>query len=408
VHVPRQCTPAEHRRSGVDTQGEDEMTELFMTYTSYVMAVLLLVYIHRIFHFYNGLSRLRIGTHSHLPNVSVIIPARNEEKNILRCLQSLAQQRYPAKLISLIVVDDHSSDRTVSTVQSYSESSPFPIIIVPVTQFQEITSPKLRALAHGLQHTAAPIIVTTDADCIAHPGWIASIVSAFEERVGVVTGLTVYEKPKNLSTVFWGIQFLDFLSFSSIAAGSIGMGKTLIANGSNMAFRREAFDDTGGFERFKHINSGDDSLLAQNITAHGAWRAHFAFQPEATIITQPAMTVKEFLHQRLRWVGQTAYYPPAMMFFMICTFVLFIALAVTLPLTFVSWSIVPWLVIAGKWMTDYLMMKRFTRITRTDSVMKYFIPTALIHIPYILIATIGGYFFSFEWKERSLKKETAR
>ncbi|MHB1050053.1 MAG: glycosyltransferase [Bacteroidota bacterium] len=384
------------------------MTELLLTYASYAMAALLLVYSHRILYFYNGLSRLNIGTNPHRPHVSVIIPARNEEKNIIRCLQSLARQEYPAALISLIVVDDHSSDRTVSKVQSFSDSSPFPIIILPVTQFQEITSPKLRALAHGLQHTAASIILTTDADCTAPPGWIASIVSAFEERVGVVTGLTVYEKPEHLPALFWGIQFLDFLSYSSIAAGSIGRGKTLIANGSNMAFLREAFDDTGGFERFKHINSGDDSLLAQNITAHGTWQAQFALQPEATITTHPALTLKEFLHQRLRWVGQTAYYPATMMVFLICTFGLFVALAVTLPLTLVSWNSAPWMILAGKFLIDYFMMKRFTRITRTEAVMKYFIPTALIHIPYILIATIGGYFFSFEWKERSLKKETAQ
>ncbi len=384
------------------------MIDVILTYASYIMVALLLVYVHRILYFYIGLTRLRSGSNVHLPAVTVIIPARNEEHNIIRCLQSLAQQQYPADKISIIVVDDHSTDRTFSEVQLFSASSPVPIIIVPVTIYQEITSPKLRALAHGLLHTPASIIMTTDADCTAPPGWVSSIVSAFNDRVGVVTGLTVYEKPKNLSMLFWGIQFLDFLSFSSIAAGSIGMGKTLIANGSNMAFRREAFDESGGFERFMHVNSGDDSLLAQNITAQGTWRAHFALQPEATITTRPAMTVKEFLHQRLRWVGQTAYYPAAMMFFMICTFLLFIGLAVTLPLTLVAWSSLPWLVFLGKIVTDYFMMKRFTSITRTDSVMKYFLPTAFIHIPYILIATIGGYFFSFEWKDRSLKKETAR
>lgn len=384
------------------------MTESFLTYSSLVMGGLLLVYIHRILYFYTGLSRLQRGASEQRPEVSVIIPARNEEANIVRCLQSLVRQSYPADKITVIVVDDHSTDRTAAVVRSFSETSRIPILVVPVTSHREITSPKLRALAHGLQHTPASIIITTDADCIAPAEWIASMAAAFDDRVGVVTGLTVYEKKKDVPALFWGIQFLDFLSFSAIAAGAVGRGKTLIANGSNMAFRRSAFDESGGLDRIMHINSGDDSLLAQTITAQGRWQARFAVEPDATMITQPASSIKEFFHQRLRWVGQTAYYPGWMMLFMICTFLLYVMLAVALPLTYFTWSGLPWIILSVKTATDYCMMRRFTRITRTDSAMKYFIPTAVLHIPYIVIATIGGYFFSFEWKDRTLKKESAR
>jgi cellulose synthase/poly-beta-1,6-N-acetylglucosamine synthase-like glycosyltransferase len=258
----------------------------------------------------------------------------------------------------------------------------------------------------GIQHSLSEIILTTDADCIAPRDWIQSINSYFEEQVGVVTGLTVYGNDEKLSPLFQGIQFLDFISYTSIAAGAIGLDRMLVSNGSNMAFRIQAFDETDGFETLTHINTGDDSLLAQKITASGHWRARFAFEPEATIITRPVSAWKEVFHQRMRWVGQTAYYPADMMFFMICTFIMFIALTVTLPMTAFSWNSLPWLVVVGKFSIDYLMMRRFTTLTGTSRAMKYFVPTALVHIPLILLSTIGGYFFSFEWKERSMKKES--
>jgi cellulose synthase/poly-beta-1,6-N-acetylglucosamine synthase-like glycosyltransferase len=370
------------------------------------MFVLLLVYCHRIFYFYRGLSRLRPGTNVTVADVCVIIPARNEEQTIGNCLSSLLSQRYPKEHIRIIVVDDHSTDRTMHAASSIASRSPIPITVIPVNEFSEITSPKLRALAHGLQQTTAEIILTIDADCTAPPDWIATVLSYFDNTVGVVTGVTTYKRTDAISSMFLGVQFLDFISYTSIAAGAIGMGRVLITNGSNMAFRREALVRSGGFASIKNINSGDDSLLAQQIVAGGAWEARFAYQKEAAIATLSALSIKEFFHQRMRWVGQTAYYPADMMFFLICTFLMFVGLAVSIPLSIIAPSAGPWFILAGKFTVDFIMMRKFTSLISAQETMRYFLPTAIIHIPYILMSTIGGYFFPFEWKNRTLTKET--
>jgi cellulose synthase/poly-beta-1,6-N-acetylglucosamine synthase-like glycosyltransferase len=379
----------------------------FIEYGSVILSILLLVYTYWIAVFYRGLSKLREGTNTHIHTVTVIIPARNEEKNIERCLTALLRQDYPKDKLSLIVIDDQSTDGTAEIVRRIADTSTFPIQLHRSEFSSTVRSPKIRAMMLGIRHSSSDIIVTTDADCTMPERWISSINSWFEPHIGVVTGVTVYEKKGTLSPLFWGIQFLDFISYTAIGAGAIGNGRVLVSNGSNMAFRIQAFDETGGFDTLTHINTGDDSLLAQRLTADGRWTARFAYGTDATVSTQPVDTWKEVLHQRMRWVGQTAYYPPSVMFFMVCTFIMFVGLMLTLPLTFVLWHPLPWIILLLNITVDFVMMREFTRITRTSEAMRYFIPTAIIHIPFVLLATIGGYFFSFEWKDRSMKKESA-
>src|SRR6185295_13443010 len=51
--------------------------------------------------------------------VSIIIPARNEEKNIINCLDAIAKQSYPQQLTEIIVSDDHSDDQTTALVKNW-------------------------------------------------------------------------------------------------------------------------------------------------------------------------------------------------------------------------------------------------------------------------------------------------
>ncbi|KAB2926301.1 MAG: glycosyltransferase [Bacteroidetes bacterium] len=384
------------------------MTESPFTYLAPLLLLLGGIYVHRILYFYAGLTRLEAGRSDATPEITVVVPARNEEETIVRCLASLDAQEYPNERITVIVVDDGSTDRTAAAAKAFAERASVRIIVVPVDSYTDTASPKVRALMHGIQRSSAPVIATTDADCMVPRGWLRSIASAFDGTVGVVTGVTLFGRDPRLSPLFAGVQLLDFLSYTSIAAGAVGRGRVLVANGSNMAFLRSAFDAAGGFERLRHINTGDDSLLAQSIVRDGRWSARFLYGADATVETAPAATFRQMLHQRFRWVGQTAYYPPYMMFFMISTFILYILLFVSVPMTFLHWSTVPWLTAAAKFGVDFLMMRRLTALIGVPQAMRYFAATALVHIPFVLVSTVGGYFLSFEWKERTMTKEAAR
>src|SRR5688572_8350981 len=91
--------------------------------------------------------------------VSVIVPARNEEENIERLIVSLSTQNYPKELLEVIVVDDHSTDKTAEIVRQYEW--------VKLVQLKDdaINSYKKKAVETGIAGATGTLIMTTDADC---------------------------------------------------------------------------------------------------------------------------------------------------------------------------------------------------------------------------------------------------
>jgi len=92
--------------------------------------------------------------------ISVIIPARNEEVNIGFLLTALQEQTYPRELVEIIVIDDHSEDKTTEIVDQYKE--------VKLLQLKDdsINSYKKKAIETGIAAATGDLIVTTDADCL--------------------------------------------------------------------------------------------------------------------------------------------------------------------------------------------------------------------------------------------------
>ncbi|MCX6137331.1 MAG: glycosyltransferase [Ignavibacteriales bacterium] len=368
-----------------------------------------IVYLRQIVLFIIGIGRIRPGNSNSQRSVTVIVPARNEQEHILVCLESLLAQDYPARLIEIIVIDDQSTDGTAAIVTSIGERYPR-VRLLRVENRPESVSPKINAVTLGITHTTGDVIFTTDADCTAPPTWISTMMRYYEEATGVVTGTTLYVNKHHVPDMLFGIQFLDFLSHTACAAGAIGNGITSNCNGSNFSFRRDAFGEIGGYGPLAQINSGDDSLLAQRIESETHWRVRFVLDPAAHVTTIPVRTWRDFLLQRMRWAGQTAHYNISALIFMVCSFLLFILLFVTLPFSLISPAdfAAPAIMFAAKIIIDFAAVLRFTRATRITSVLCYFLPAEVIHIPTILFAVFGGYFGKFDWKGRAMQRTTHR
>ncbi|HTX17973.1 MAG TPA: glycosyltransferase [Bacteroidota bacterium] len=371
-----------------------------------LMAVSAGIYVSQLALFMLGLRRLGVGSNELKPSVVVLVAARNEERVIADCLRSLVEQDYPEQKYSIVVIDDHSTDltpaivenvaRTTSRVRLFHAPDPSPGV-----------SPKVNALSYALSQTSEEIVCTTDADCVVGPGWISSLMKHFAENVGVVSGVTLFGETPGVNEMLSQFQSLDFFSQTACGAGAIGLGVVNNCNGSNMAFRRSAYEAAGGYAAIAHVNSGSDSLLAQRITAITSWRMTFSMDPDSHVRTRPLTSWRGVLGQRMRWAGQTPNYRPATLVFLGASFFLYLSLFISVPFSVVFWRSfdLPLVLLVVKMTVDAAIILYFMKLTHVRGVMKSFFLSELIHIPVVLLAVIGSAFGRFDWKGRSLRRE---
>lgn len=339
------------------------------------------------------------------PTVSVIVPARDEEQNIGRCLTHLIAQTYPRDRYEIIVVDDQSTDRTAHIMRSFMEKHDH-VRLIQINACPPGISPKKHAVKRGIEVSSGEILFSTDADCIMKPGWIEGMTHYFDPDVGMVAGLTMYDLSGVRHSFLQHLQALDFLSHSFCAAGAVGIGWPINANANNLAYRRRAFEDVRGFGGFEHMISGDDDLLLQRVARETPWKIRFAVNEDTFIQTRPVQTFRGFAHQRMRWASKGLHYRGMLKVFLGGAFLFFVLLFVTVPLSMAGWlhTPVPLFCLLGKIIVEGMVIVKGCMLFRRPDMLKYFLPAEIVHIPYILSAAIGGQFFKFEWKGRRTGK----
>ncbi|WP_309485956.1 glycosyltransferase [Sphingobacterium spiritivorum] len=108
--------------------------------------------------------------------VSVLIAARNEEQVIERTINCLLNQDYPKELLEIIVIDDHSTDRTAEIVRLYAVKG---VKLLQMNESDKLNSYKKKAISNAIDIAQGEIIVTTDADCRMGRHWLSTVVGFF-------------------------------------------------------------------------------------------------------------------------------------------------------------------------------------------------------------------------------------
>jgi len=347
------------------------------------------------------------GANDWKPIVSVLVPARDEAATISKTMESLRHQSYPHDKLEVFVIDDHSNDNTAEVASTFigkHHLDNFKLIIHRTDG--KMPTYKKAAIAFALQHANGEIIMTTDADCILSPRWVESMVKRYDNETGMVAGLVTFDPEsekiqRGLSSIFSKLQTLEFAGIVFAGVGAVGIGKPLICNGSNLSYRRQAFEDVNGFSGHDHLPSGDDDLLMQSIHKKTNWKIKYSLENSSINYSHPLRSVPGFLNQRSRWASKGVHYPGIWISTMLFLIYLFYAgLLLLTPLTIIGLFPAS-LLVAGfllKLIPEFLVIVQGLIILDRKDLFPLFFPAEIFQIPYVVIVGFRGFFNLFKWK----------
>ncbi|MDZ4746632.1 MAG: glycosyltransferase [bacterium] len=287
------------------------------------------LYSFRIAFFWIGFLRhgrmLRATTNA-LPRVTVVVPARDEEHNIERCLRSLEASDYPLDLLQIVVVDDRSSDGTLAILQRFATTMPTLLVL---SKTEGDAHPNLKgkpgALQFGFDHATGDVLLMTDADCKVHPQWIRAMAAPhIDKAVGLSLGFTTIRS----ETFLENVQDVEWVFSQALARGGVGNGVPLGCFGNNMCIRRTVYEDLGGYENIA-FSITEDLALLQAVHEAG-WKVKYLCEPEATVETIPCTTMLEYIRQRHRWARGGLQLGHTALFFVFTTVALWSGLGLAL------------------------------------------------------------------------------
>ncbi|MGA8851035.1 MAG: bifunctional polysaccharide deacetylase/glycosyltransferase family 2 protein [Aeromicrobium sp.] len=223
-------------------------------------------------------------TAHHLPSVTVVVPAYNEELGIASAVRSLAASDYPD--LEIIVVDDGSTDATASVVDNLEMPG--------VRLIRQANGGKPTALNTGIAAARGEILVLVDGDTVFEPDAMRALVAPLSDpAVGAVSGNTKVGNRRGLLGSWQHIEYVigfnldrrmfDVLQCMPTVPGAIG------------AFRRETLDAVGGVSS---DTLAEDTDLTMAI-CRGGWRVVYA--PDARAWTEAPSTLGQLWRQRYRW-----------------------------------------------------------------------------------------------------------
>lgn len=168
--------------------------------------------------------------------VSVVIPAYNEEKYIGETLSSLLKSEQGTDIsYEVILVDNNSTDKTVKVAQKFKDSMDLRII-------KEGKQGRGAARARGFKEAKGKIILSTDSDTIFYPGWVEKLASQVK---GDVVAVTTSCKIVDLSAVSnW---LFNLIQPSTMVLYKVFMGHYWLS-GFSFGISRSAYEKSGGFD----------------------------------------------------------------------------------------------------------------------------------------------------------------
>ncbi|WP_206335482.1 glycosyltransferase family 2 protein [Natronolimnobius sp. AArcel1] len=222
------------------------------------------------------------------PDVTVLIPAYNEEGYVGRTIQALLDAEYPTERLEIIAIDDGSTDDT------YAEASTYAAVFEQVRVVSKENGGKYSALNYGLLFASSEIIVTVDADSIVAANALKRIVAPFRDDAdigAVASNVTIW----NRDSLVTRCQQLEYTIGVNIYRRALDyFGIVMVVPGCLGAYRRDALDEVFAYD--------PDTLTEDFDVTMKVLRAGYRVTvSDARVYTEAPSTWADLHRQRLRW-----------------------------------------------------------------------------------------------------------
>jgi len=220
------------------------------------------------------------------PTVTVIVPCFNEEATVIGTIESLKQLDYPKEKLSIVAVDDGSTDDTWSYLSQYANDP-------QVSLFRKENGGKHTAVNFGIEHSSSDMVSCLDADSFVHPQALLRMLPYFTDpSVGAVTPAIKVRTPKS---ILESIQYAEYNVGIFLRKMYSVIDAIHVTPGPFSVFRRSVFAQVG---MFRSAYNTEDLEIALRLHSNNIKieNSHTSF-----VFTTPPSTVRALVKQRVRW-----------------------------------------------------------------------------------------------------------
>ena len=241
--------------------------------------------------------------HEQLPTVSVIVPARDEENNIIECLNSIINSNYPKDKFEIVVINDRSTDNTLELINSIKNQASVNIVVCDIKEEGYYEKSHLlgkpRAIKEGIDMAKGDIFLLTDADCVVKPDWIYNVVWHFidgqKDNIGMVCGYTTLKT----TSMFHCFQAAEWTYMHTYGCAGVYLDTVLGCFGNNISLTRTAYETVGTYNNLRFSVTEDYVLL--DAVHKSKFSVRYLCSNNTAVETLPLNTFKQYLKQRKRW-----------------------------------------------------------------------------------------------------------
>jgi glycosyltransferase involved in cell wall biosynthesis len=251
-----------------------------------------------------------------LQGISVIVAARNEERNLPRLLASLAALDYPD--FEAIIVNDHSTDGSARILSEWDGRHNIRVI-----EFQdriEGLTGKKAALQKGIESASNDILAFTDADCAVPTTWLRTINKSMDGRTDYLLGYSIIRRDERDHIL--RLQNFERGIYYALAAAGLFYRLPITSSACNMVYRKSVFLKAGGFEGIGLLRSGDDDLLLMKMMPR-IRQAAYNPSPAMRVDSYSGRDPKAHHQTNVRRASKFRHYPPYLKLLAVSTFLYF-------------------------------------------------------------------------------------